>query len=142
MKKIIIAFSLLLILGSCSTAKVKDTSKDLYQVLVSSDYGGASFQFYETITEEREFTMLLGDDEIKKYVKPDDIKTSNFILVNLGEKSTSGYGVEIKSVVELADKIIVEIVEKKPDESSMTLQTITNPYCVLKINSKKPIEIK
>ncbi|HCQ12889.1 protease complex subunit PrcB family protein [Flavobacterium sp.] len=139
MKKIIL-LGLVFTLFSCSPTKVVDDSKTLYKVLVSSDYGGASFQFYEVISEQREFNMLLGDDEIKKFVKPTDIATSNFVLVNLGEKNTGGYKIEIKSVEELSDKILVDIEEIKPD--GMAMQAITNPYCVLKINSKKPIEFK
>ncbi|WP_395043308.1 protease complex subunit PrcB family protein [Flavobacterium sp.] len=127
---------------SCSTTKSKDDSKLLYKVLVSSDFGGASFQFFEIITEQKEFAILLGDDEIKKFVKPNDINSSNFILVNLGEKNTGGYKIEIVNVEELLDKIVVTIKEKKPEESQIVTQEITNPYCVLKINSKKPIEIK
>ncbi len=141
MKKIAILF-VIIIFASCSSKKGTDSSKQLYQVLVSSDYGGGSFEFYETITEEKEFKMLLGDEEIRKFVKPNDILTSNFILVNIGEKSTSGYKIEISKVEEFADKIVVEIKQKKPDENQSSLQVITNPYCVVKINSKKPIEIK
>ncbi len=141
MRKIAILF-IIIIFASCSSKKGTDSSKQLYQVLVSSDYGGGSFEFYETITEEKEFKMLLGDDEIRKFVKPNDILTSNFILVNIGEKSTSGYKIEISKVEEFADKIVVEIKQKKPDENQSSLQVITNPYCVVKINSKKPIEIK
>ncbi len=141
MKKTAILF-IIIIFASCSSKKGTDTSNQLYKVLVSSDYGGGSFEFYETITEEKEFKMLLGDDEIRKFVKPNDILTSNFILVNLGEKSTSGYKIEISKVEEFADKIVVEIKQKKPDEGQSSLQVITNPYCVVKINSKKPIEIK
>jgi N-acetyl-alpha-D-glucosaminyl L-malate synthase BshA len=80
-------------------------------------------------------------DEIKKFVKPDDIKTANFILVNLGEKNNGGYGVEVESVVEEADKVIVTIKEIEPKKGNVTM-AITNPYAVIKINSKKPIEIK
>lgn len=131
---------ILAFLYSCSTTK-KTVDNKLYNVLVSSEYGGGNFRFYEIITETKEFKMLLGDDEIKKFVKPDDIKTSNFILVNLGEKSNGGYGVEVESVVEEVDKIVVTIKEIEPKKGNVTM-AITNPYAVIKINSKKPIEIK
>ncbi len=140
MKKIISIF-VILFLVSCSTTKTKEDSKSLYKVLVSSDFGGASFQFFEIITEQKEFSILLGDDEIKKFVKPNDIYNSNFILINLGERNTGGFKIEIVSVEELSDKIVVSIKEKKPQDSQIVTQEITNPYCVLKINSKKPIEI-
>lgn len=141
MKKIVL-IGLVCTLFSCTPTKVKESSKSLYQVLVSNDYGGGSFQFYEIISEEKEFKMLLGDEEISRFIKPNDIATSNFVLINLGEKNSGGYKIEIKSVEELLDKVVVSINEVKPDSSQNVIQSITKPYCVLKINSKKPIEFK
>lgn len=128
-------------MNSCSSSK-KATESQLYKVLITSEYGGGSFRFYEIITEQKEFNMLLGDEEIKKFVKPNDIKTANFILVNLGEKSNGGYGVEVESVIEETDKVVVNIKEVEPKKGSNVTMAITNPYAVIKINSKKPIEIK
>lgn len=130
-----------MVLNSCSSSK-KATENQLYKVLVTSEYGGGSFRFYEIITEQKEFNMLLGDEEIKEFVKPGDIKTANFILVNLGEKNNGGYGIKVESVVEEADKIVVSIKETEPKSGSNVTMALTNPYAVIKINSKKPIEIK
>jgi hypothetical protein len=131
-----------LLLFSCSSSK-KGTTTNKYQILITQDYGGAAFQFYEFVTEPNEFNMLLGDDEIKKFVKKDDIKTSNFILINLGEKKSEGYKVEISNIEELADKISISIKEIEPKRIKIPLDgSTTNPYCIVKINSKKPIEIK
>ncbi len=137
----VICFLLILVLASCSSTKTKDTSA-LYQVLVSSEYGGGNFQFYEIFTEAKEFKMLLGDDELKKFVQPNDITTSNFILLNMGEKTTGGYSIEVVNVEELSDKIIVTVKENAPKSGENVTDAITNPYTVVKINSKKPIEIK
>lgn len=134
----LIAFAI--ILASCSTFKKPVESKPLYDVLFGSDYGGGSFQFYEIISEENEFKMLLNDEIIKPYIKPDDIKTSNFILVNMGEKNSGGYTLKVENIQELSDKIIVTLKEVPP--SGMATTAITKPYYILKIKSKKPIEIK
>ena len=140
MKKVVLILSVLLI-AACSSTKTKDTGA-LYSVLVSSDYGGGNFQFYEIFTEAKEFKMLLGDDELKKLVQPNDINTSNFILLNMGEKTTGGYSIEVVKVEELSDKIIVTVKENSPKSGDNVTDAITNPYAVVKINSKKPIEIK
>lgn len=140
MKKIIVAL-LVFTLFSCSTKKVQTNNK-LAEILLSKEYGGNSFEFYETITEPKEFKMLLGDEEIRKFVKPDDIIKSNFIIVNLGEKNTGGFGIESIETVEEASKIILTINVKKPKPGEVTTMAITSPYAVIKINSKKPIEIK
>ena len=131
---------IILVLASCSSTKKPIESKPLYDVLFGSDYGGGSFQFYEIISEEHEFQMLLGDDMIKPYVKKDDIKTSNFILVNLGEKSSGGYTIKVEKVKLLKDKVEVTIKEIPP--SGMVTSVMTKPCYVIRIKSKKPIEIK
>jgi hypothetical protein len=138
MKKIgIVTF--LLIFFSCGSTKPPLLSKPMYDVLFGSDFGGASFQFYEIITEEIEFNMLLKDKIIKPYIKKEDITTCNFILVNIGEKQKNGYTIEVKIIEELSDKIVLTIKEVEPkgipNES-------TNPCFVVKIKSKKTIEIK
>ncbi len=135
---------ILVFLYSCSSSKktTSDTTNKLYEVLVSSEYGGGNFKFYEVITEQKEFKMLLGDEEIRKFVKPNDINSANFILVNLGEKSNGGYSVEVVNVVEQTDKIIVTLKEIEPKKGENVTMALTNPYAVIKINSKKPIEIK
>jgi hypothetical protein len=140
MKKII-SVLLICILFSCKSTK-NNSGNQLFKVLVTSEYGGNNFKFYEIITEPDEFKMLLKDEEISKLVKPNDIINSNFILINIGEKSTGGYGIEVESVVEEADKIVVTIKETEPKAGQMVTTAITSPYAVLKINSKKPIEFK
>jgi len=83
--------------------------------------------------------MLLKDKIIKPYIKKEDITTCNFILVNIGEKQKNGYTIEVKIIEELSDKIVLTIKEVEPkgipNES-------TNPCFVVKIKSKKTIEIK
>lgn len=138
-KKVLIA-SLFLILFSCSTSKPPLISAIKYDVLFGSDYGGASFQFYEIISEKDEFNILLTDEMIKPYVKKEDIETCNFILVNMGEKKSEGYTLKVQKVEELPDKIVVTLKEIEPRGN--VVQVTTKPCYVIKIKSKKPIEIK
>ena len=134
MKKYSLAL-LVIILSSCTALKKPMESKPLYEVLFGSDYGGGSFQFYEIISEENEFKMLLGDEMIKPYVNKDDIKTSKFILVNMGEKNSGGYTLNVEKIEELSDKIIVTLKEVPP--SGMATSVMTKPCYVIKIKSKK-----
>ncbi|MBY0486205.1 MAG: protease complex subunit PrcB family protein [Flavobacteriaceae bacterium] len=138
-KKIAI-LSVVFVLFSCSSSKSPIISEPLYDVLFGSDYGGASFQFYEIISNEDEFNILLTDEMIKPYVKKTDIENSNFILVNMGEKKSGGYTLEVQKVEELTDKIIVTLKEVAP--KGMATMAITKPCYVIRIKSKKPIEIK
>jgi|SRR6478672_9495341 len=140
MRKIVLIIAVL-IMASCSSTKTKETA-GLYKILVSSPYGGGNFQFYEIFTEEKEFKMLLADEELKKMVTPADINTANFVVLNMGEKPTGGYSIEVVKVEELSDKIVVTVRENKPASGENVTDAITNPYTVVKINSKKPIEIR
>jgi hypothetical protein len=133
-------FSITFILFSCASSKQPLESKPLYDVLFGNDYGGASFQFYEIISTEDEFNILLTDEMIKPYVKKEDINNSNFILINMGEKKSGGYTLEVQKVEELADKIVVTLKEVEP--KGMTTSDVTKPCYVIRIKSKKPIEIK
>ncbi len=134
---------LTLILVSCGASSPKNSGTNaLYEVLTQQADGGASIRFFEILTEENEISMLQNDEKLKNKIKPSDIQTSNFIVLNLGEKTTGGYKIGVESVVETDKNIIITIKETVPESSSTTTPVYTNPYCVVKINSKKEIIIK
>ena len=85
--------------------------------------------------------MLLGDVNLRKKIKEDDVKTCNFIILNLGEKEISGSSIVIKNVTETADKIIIQTEEKQSTASNIKLPDFVYPYTIVKINSKKEIVI-
>ena len=114
-------------------------AKPLYEILFRNDFGGAGFQFYEIISEKDEFNILLVDDLIKPYVRKTDIETCNFILINLGEKQAKGFTIEVTNIEELPDKIIITIKEIAPKNNALE---VTKPCYVIKIKSKKAIEIR
>ena len=142
MKKIFVSI-LALALASCSTASIKtsDTSK-LYEVLTQQSNGGASIRFFEILTEPNEIKMLQNDDSLKHKITTSDVQNANFVILNMGEKTTGGYSIGIENVVETDTNIIVTVKDKNPEAGSMVTQSFTMPYCVVKINSKKPIIFK
>ncbi len=129
-------------LASCGSTKTPTGKKPLYEVLTKQENGGGNIQFYEIISDEKEIGMLLGDEHLHGKVKPADIQTANFVILNLGEKNTGGYGIGVGKVEEFPDKIVVTVKETKPEPGGIVTQVITYPYAVVKINSKKPIEIQ
>ena len=142
MKKAVL-FILALILVSCGASSSKTSGKNvLYEVLTQQTDGGASIRFFEILSEENEIVMLQNDEKLKEKIKTNDIQTSNFIVLNMGEKTSGGYKIGIESVVETDKNIIITIKETSPQSGSMVTQEITTPYCVVKINSKKEIIIK
>jgi hypothetical protein len=142
MKKAVL-FVLTLILVSCGASSSKKSgASSLYEVLTQQADGGASIRFFEILTEEKEISMLQNDEKLKNKIKPSDIQTSNFIVLNMGEKTSGGYKIAVESAIETDKNIIITIKETLPESGSMNTQEITTPYCVVKINSKKEIIIK
>jgi hypothetical protein len=134
---------LTLILVSCGSSSTKTSgSNALYEILTKQSDGGASIRFFEILTEENEIKMLQNDEKLKDKIKLSDIQTSNFIVLNMGEKTSRGYKIEIESAVETDKNIIITIKETTPESGSIVSQDITTPYCVVKIKSKKEIIIK
>jgi major membrane immunogen (membrane-anchored lipoprotein) len=142
MKKAVLLV-LTLILVSCGASSTKTSgANSLYEVLTQQADGGASIRFFEILSEKNEITMLQNDEKLIDKIKPNDIQTSNFVILNMGEKATGGYKIGIESVVETDKNIIISVKETTPELGSMVTQEITTPYCVVKINSKKEIIIK
>lgn len=142
MKKVVLLlFSLLLF--SCGASAPKATEKNaLYEVLSEQADGGATIRFFEILSTEKEIAMLLNDEQLKNKIKPSDIQTSNFIVVNLGEKTSAGTKIQIENVVETDKNIVITIKETETQSASTVVQEITTPFSVVKINSKKEIIIK
>jgi hypothetical protein len=131
-----------LILFSCASKKsaTHETSMTaLYEILYESENLGANIQFYEIVSEKSEFKMLLSKDGLKGKVKEEDIETSNFLLLNMGEKNTGGFAITVESVVETPTQIEVKVKQITPKPGDMVTMAFTYPICIVKINSKKPI---
>ncbi|HLN94754.1 MAG TPA: protease complex subunit PrcB family protein [Flavobacterium sp.] len=141
MKKTLLYVSLL-IAAACGTSKSAVEKRPLYEVLLQNTVDGGKFEFYETITEPREFTMILTDPELKGKVTANDIQTSNFVLLNMGEKPSAGYAIGVKSVEETDRAVIITVEKKEPAPDAVVAQVITAPYALIRINSKKEIIIQ
>ena len=142
MKKIVLFFLTLLLVSCVASSSKKSDSNSLYEVLTNQADGGASIRFFEILSDEKEIAMLQNDEKLKNKIKPTDIQTSNFIVLNMGEKTSGGYKISIESAVETDKNIIITLKETAPEPGSNASQEITTPYCVVKINSKKEIIIK
>lgn len=139
MKKIVLSL-VALALVSCGATSTKNSEKNsLYEVLTQQSNGGASIRFFEILSEPDQIAMLQNDENLKNKINPNDIQNSNFLVLNMGEKTTGGYSIDINTVIETDKNIVVTIKETSPEPGSMVTQAFTNPFCVVKINSKKDI---
>lgn len=133
-------FSIVLF-AACKPAADKG-NRPLYEILTQQSTGGAQVQFYEILTESKEITMLQNDENLRRKIDAEDIKRSNFIILNAGEQSSGGHSITVDKVEETPDKIIVTVRKEGPKPGEMALTVISYPYTIVRINSKKPIEIK
>lgn len=140
MKKVLLAL-LIVVLFSCSSTKQTE-KRPLFEILTQQPNGGANIRFFEILSEPKEIAMLQNDVKLKNKISPKDIQTSNFIVMNMGEKPTGGYKTVIESVVETDKNIVITTKEITPESSITATQETTTPYSVVKINSKKEIIIK
>jgi hypothetical protein len=142
MKKIPALFVALLLV-SCGASSIKSSDKKpLFEVLSQQSDGGASIRFFEILSEPNEIKMLQNDDNLKNKISASDIQNANFIVLNMGEKTSGGYKIGIDTVVETDKNVIITVKEIIPAPGTMATQAFTNPFCVVKINSKKEIIIK
>lgn len=142
MKKVILGL-MVFALVSCGAKKTSDSgSKALYEILTEQSDGGGNIKFFEILTEPNEIKMLDNDPLLASKMKHDDIGTSNYIILNMGEKNTGGYSIGVEKVEETDKNIIITVKEHNPAPDAMVMQVITYPYTVVKIHSKKAIIIK
>ncbi|MBF7092394.1 protease complex subunit PrcB family protein [Flavobacterium sp. ALJ2] len=141
MKKVLVLFISVFAI-SCGTTKSVDKSTALYEVLTQRSDGGGNIRFFEILSEPNEIKMLLNDESLKGKINGDDIDKANYIILNMGEKSTGGYSIGVEKVEETDKNIVITVKETAPAPDSMVMQVITYPYAVVKINSKKEIVIK
>jgi hypothetical protein len=139
MKKIL---ALLLFCGlfSCVVKKISPNEKrPLFEIMLQKADGGAKIQFYEIISESQEFLMIKNDPELKGKVKSDAILYSNFVILNLGEKTADGYTVKIEKAEETDKNIVLTLKEIPPAKKVIIPDVYKYPFCLIKINSKKEI---
>jgi hypothetical protein len=141
MKKIALVF-LTLLLFSCASTNKTIEKRPLFEILTQQNDGGASIHFFEILSEPNEIKMLQGDENLKSKIGSNDIQTANFVILNMGQKTTGGYKIGIENVVETDKNIIITVKETIPEPGGMVTQVFTNPFCVVRINSKKEIIFK
>ncbi|OCB69879.1 PrcB C-terminal [Flavobacterium glycines] len=142
MKKSILSLVFVFMLFSCKTTVKVGEKKPLCEVLLQQNDGGGNINFYEILTEPKEIKMLQNDDKLKRKISTDDLQQSNFVILNMGEKPTGGYTITVDSVIETDTNIVIKVKEINPEPGAMLTQNITYPYTVLKVNSKKPINVQ
>lgn len=142
MKRAIILLCSIFVI-SCSTNRKVAETKPLFEVLTVKEDGGATIRFFEILSEEREIKMLQNDETLGKKIMGSDINSANFVILNMGEKTTLGYSITIEKVEETANQIIIFTKDNEPKvKAQEEKEVFYYPHTIVKINSKKEIIIK
>jgi len=141
MKKLIL-LAVIALFYSCSTTKVA-TKKSLFEVILVNNDGGANIKFYEILTEPKEINMLLGDETLRKVIKPKDIIESSFLILNSGPTLENYNRIKILKVLETPTQVEVYVKDSQKNiDTTLANNDTFFPYTIVKINSKKPIVFK
>ncbi|HEX8016326.1 MAG TPA: hypothetical protein VF465_13915, partial [Flavobacterium sp.] len=92
MKKVISVLAVFVLI-SCGAKKTSESNVALYEVLTQQSDGGGNIKFFEILSEPNEILMLQNDPLLKSKMKQDDINNSNYVILNMGEKSSGGYSI-------------------------------------------------
>lgn len=128
-------FLLLFIMFSCSIPKeVSDIS---YLVIYKSEMGGIDTPGHVLIQDNESYihfieTLKLDVTQFAKFLGV-DFKKKNILVLYQGQKNTGGYQIDIESLKNEKNTIIIKKKEIKPKKGEMTTSVITSPYCVVVI---------
>ncbi len=141
--KRIIALLFVTFVISCSTNRSATETKPLFEILTVREDGGATIRFFEILSEEREIKMLQNDETLGKKIMGSDINTANFVILNMGEKTSLGHSITVEKVEESPNQIIIFTKDNEPKSKVQEEKEVFYyPYTIVKINSKKEILIQ
>ncbi|WP_298145468.1 protease complex subunit PrcB family protein [Flavobacterium sp.] len=141
MKKVIVVMLAFLALA-CGSGKDKSAKAPLFTILKQAGTGGAQIEFYEIITDGKEFELLKNDPELKRKINKSNIDQSTFVVLSAGEKPSGGYGITVVDVKESEKEVEVYVKKTEPSANAYLTMAITYPICIVQINSKKPLVFK
>ena len=110
MKKVISVLAIFVLI-SCGVKKAGSSNAALYEVLTTQSDGGGNIKFFEILTEPNEIKILENDPLLAHKMKDPDIQDYNYVILNMGEKNTSGYSIDVEKVEETDKNIIITIKE-------------------------------
>lgn len=83
--------------------------------------------------------MLVDGQKKEAAVVVVDVNHNKYVFIALGARSTGGYSVIIKSVIERQGIVTVVYSEQRPEKGAMVTQAFTYPWIVIKIDTELPI---
>ncbi len=107
-----------------------------YQVILAGPYSQAKDYSVQLITNDSEWEntwlMARGKEEPLPELPTVNFKRQNVIAAFMGERRSSGYKIEITSIIKQGPKLIVHV---KKYETPGMLPVITNPFVLVRVPS-------
>lgn len=112
-----------------------------YEIILQGTYSGLKEPLAKVVTNSKEW-----EDLWKKHVsvlvpRPPlpEVDFDSYVLAAIftGEKRTSGYQIMLEEIVPEANNVVVRYRETEPPTNSFTLQVLTQPHIILKIEKPK-----
>jgi PrcB C-terminal len=91
--------------------------------------------------DQEELALYLARAKARGAAPQVDFSHRHLLLVSPGPRSSTGYGVEVRSVREQGDKITVRVQERTPTLQDRVDARVTYPYRLLSLPSDKEVTV-
>ncbi len=133
MKKLFAIVILFVLVSGCIQTQEPPKQPPDLETISRSGFGGLNEQGDYVINSEGEWSELLNRTRIRFQEPPSiDFSKNTVIAVFLGTRSTGGYTIEIKDIVETDDEVMVYVEETSPGPGENVIMAVTQPYHIVK----------
>ena len=132
-KKLFSVLVLPVLVSGCVQTQEPPKQPPDFETISRGTFGGLDEQGDYVINSEGEWSELLNRTQIRFQEQPAiDFSKSTVIAVFLGTRSTGGYTIEIKDIVETDDEVMVYVEETSPGPGENVIMAVTQPYHIVK----------
>ncbi|TXI66562.1 MAG: protease complex subunit PrcB family protein [Flavobacterium sp.] len=124
----------LLLMLSCSSNAPKEVLDTTYTIIFKSQMGGPEKAGHLLIQDNETYiqfieSLKLDESQYANFLKV-DFKKKNVLVLYQGQKNSGGYAIDIESVINNDNTIVVKKSEIGPKKGEMATTVMTAPYCV------------
>lgn len=143
--KFVSIFMTLFLFANCdSTRQTQNNNPNAsFDTVLESDYGGKEEKNFTIIKTKADLknelaTLNLEESTINR-LKAVDFDKQLILSLHMGARNTGGYGIEVSNVEINGDTTYVTIIEKSPKPEEMVTMALTQPFCIVVIDTNETI---
>lgn len=144
MKKLASLFIVLLVVTGCRINIVNNinaTGIVSFEILQQSAYGGREQRSDMVITNQNDLQSLYSELNLGDAPHV-DFDTNNVVALFLGQKSSGGYSIGVRSVMVEGNVATVKVSIRKPEPGENATMAITTPYSITVIPKTERVIIE